>query len=219
MNCGRLSRRLKISILCCKVQAASDPAAQKEFLIESQTQIERLAWITANLLDLSRLDAGLLELDLAEHDLREIIEFLQRLSYLWLVRKESPWISSYQIPQSHFPLTVRDWKWRLAIYWIMPSNFRLKYGKVCVILEGSGNSFSVLVRDSGIGIPPSDLPNIFERFYRGRGQAVEGSGLGLSIVKSVVEAHGGSVSVESTMDEGTTFRLFWDDLTPSQFPD
>ena len=83
-----------------------------------------------------------------------------------------------------------------------------------MILEGSGNSFSVLVRDSGVGIPPSDLPNIFERFYRGRGHAVEGSGLGLSIVKSVVEAHGGSVSVESTMGEGTIFRLFWESSDP-----
>jgi signal transduction histidine kinase len=80
-------------------------------------------------------------------------------------------------------------------------------GRVEVILEGDSEQASLVVRDTGQGIPPEDLPHIFKRFYRGRGHSMEGSGLGLAIVKSVVEAHGGMVAVESTQGEGATFNI------------
>lgn len=68
----------------------------------------------------------------------------------------------------------------------------------------------VRVADSGIGIPPEDLPHVFDRFYRGsrpETEKVEGTGLGLSIVKSIVEKHGGRVWVESKPGEGSTFTF------------
>ena len=66
------------------------------------------------------------------------------------------------------------------------------------------------VEDNGRGIPAQDLPHLFERFYRpdvSRSRASGGSGLGLSIVKGLVEAHGGTVTVRSTEGEGTLFRI------------
>jgi signal transduction histidine kinase len=83
-------------------------------------------------------------------------------------------------------------------------------GEIRVILENDQECITLKVCDTGQGISPDDLPHIFERFYRGRVHNVEGSGLGLSIVKSVVEAHGGTVDVESIPGEGTTFRLVWE---------
>jgi signal transduction histidine kinase len=67
-----------------------------------------------------------------------------------------------------------------------------------------------LIRDQGIGIPEDELPYIFERFYRAdksRNRLTGGSGIGLTIVKSIVEAHGGYVSVESRLQEGSCFTV------------
>jgi signal transduction histidine kinase len=68
----------------------------------------------------------------------------------------------------------------------------------------------VSVRDTGEGIDTKDLPHIFERFYRGeksRSRATGGAGLGLAIAKGLVEAHGGTMGVESTPGEGTRFHF------------
>jgi two-component system, OmpR family, sensor kinase len=64
------------------------------------------------------------------------------------------------------------------------------------------------VTDSGIGIPVADRQQIFERFYRVRGKdAASGAGLGLAITKAIVEAHGGTISLESELGAGTSFRV------------
>ena len=90
----------------------------------------------------------------------------------------------------------------------------LKYtqegGSVAIEVSESGNEVQVSVRDTGIGIPEEDLPFIFERFYRtdkSRNRLTGGSGIGLTIAKSIAAAHRGSISVRSKMDEGSEFVL------------
>jgi two-component system OmpR family sensor kinase len=75
--------------------------------------------------------------------------------------------------------------------------------------EGDGDGLTITVSDRGIGIPPQDLPRIFDRFYRAANTAEQkhGSGLGLSVVKLLVEAMGGSIGVESQLGEGSRFRV------------
>ena len=65
----------------------------------------------------------------------------------------------------------------------------------------------LVVRDTGAGIPPEDLPHVFERFYRRKNTPGAGSGLGLSIVKHLAEAHGGWVAAESRVGEGSCFSV------------
>ncbi|MPN15846.1 Alkaline phosphatase synthesis sensor protein PhoR [bioreactor metagenome] len=91
----------------------------------------------------------------------------------------------------------------------------LKYtkegGNVDVILEEESKNIVLTVRDTGIGISKEDLPHIFERFYRAdksRTRITGGAGIGLAIVRSVIEAHNGKVIVESNINEGTVFKVF-----------
>ena len=73
-----------------------------------------------------------------------------------------------------------------------------------------GREVQIVVEDRGLGIPPADLPHVFEPFYRGteaQSQQIHGNGLGLSIVRSIVEAHGGRVTVTSTPGKGSTFTI------------
>ena len=81
-------------------------------------------------------------------------------------------------------------------------------GAITIRLEQAEKETMVMVKDEGIGIDPEDLPYIFGAFFRGRGaETVKGSGLGLAVVKTIVEGHGGSVHIESEPGRGTTLRL------------
>lgn len=88
--------------------------------------------------------------------------------------------------------------------------FTLPGGRVTVGLTAVGSRARIEVSDTGVGIPDEDLPHLFDRFYRARNAregAVPGLGLGLMIVRAIVEAHGGTVTVRSTLGGGTTFTL------------
>lgn len=85
-------------------------------------------------------------------------------------------------------------------------------GRIALRAKLAGDFMDIRVEDSGVGIPPIDLPHIFERFYRAdkaRSREQGGTGLGLSIVKHIVQAHGGTVRAESTYGKGTTIILAW----------
>lgn len=87
------------------------------------------------------------------------------------------------------------------------SNFE---GQITIVAADSGNNTTIAVSDNGIGISEEDLPFIFERFYRAdksRNRMTGGSGIGLTIAKAIVEAHKGSISVSSKLDEGTVFTV------------
>jgi len=82
-------------------------------------------------------------------------------------------------------------------------------GRVEVTLEEDDHQAKVSVRDNGMGISEEEIPFVFEPFYRAKsGKDVQGSGLGLSIAKRIVEAHSGSITVDSKVGEGTVFRVF-----------
>ncbi len=89
-------------------------------------------------------------------------------------------------------------------------SFTPEGGGITISVERTGNDVSVSITDTGTGIPPEDLPYIFERFYRvdkSRSRASGGSGLGLTITKRLIEAHGGRLTAESTPGKGSRFTF------------
>ena len=187
--------------------AADDPDAHDEFLAESAVQIDRLEWITNNLLDLSRLDTGLVALDMDRHDVAQLIEAAGAVFKGLAGEKEIAFSTSPPAP----PVSVHCDRARVELALSNLIGNALKFtprgGRVEVGAEEVGDYVQLWVQDNGPGIDPVDQPKIFERFYRGKGSRAEGSGLGLAIVQSVVQAHGGRVRMESELQEGSRFVI------------
>jgi signal transduction histidine kinase len=87
-------------------------------------------------------------------------------------------------------------------------NYTPDQGDVTVELKDNNDLVTILVHDTGKGIPEQDLPHIFDRFFRvDKSRATEGTGLGLAITKKIVEVHHGEISVRSQLNKGTTFAI------------
>jgi signal transduction histidine kinase len=187
--------------------ASDDPAARDEFLAESAVQLGRLEWITQNLLDLSRLDAGLAALDIERHLADELVETMVAAFKALAAEKE---ISlALQLPANPLSLRCDRARIELALSNLLDNalKFTPRGGSVEVGAEAVDEGVRFWVQDDGPGIDPVDQPHIFKRFYRGQGSRVGGSGLGLAIVQSVVQAHGGRVWVESEPGAGSRFVM------------
>ncbi len=198
---------LKNFVCLLQGAAAGDPAARSEFLSESERQLERLEWITSNLLDLSRLDAGLAALHREAHAVGEMID---SVASTFAGRAAGRNITlQVELPQEPITL-VCDKAWlEIALSNLVDNalKFTPGGGRVGIGAQQTTDGVELWVADNGPGISAEDLPHIFERFYRGKGAPAEGSGLGLSIVRSVAQAHGGQVTVQSSPGTGSRFAL------------
>jgi signal transduction histidine kinase len=190
--------------------AAEDPLARREFLQASGQQIERLDWLATNLLELSKLDSGLVALDLRPDDLRAAVEAAVQQAEPAARRKGVGLVTrlpAEPVRQRHDPQRIGQVLSNLignAIKFTPPG------GTATVSLEATRDGARLSVADTGVGITAEELPHVFERFYRGTQVSEErgsGSGLGLSIVHSIVEMHGGRVTVESQPGQGTTVTV------------
>jgi signal transduction histidine kinase len=190
--------------------AGDDPDARAEFLESSAGQIDRLDWLAQNLLELSKLDSGLVLLDLRPDDLRAAVESATQQHDAVAARRGVR--IDLAMPDS--PIRIRHDPPRIGqVVANLVGNavkFTPRGGHVRVSVEATADGARIDVVDTGVGIDPAELPHIFERFYRGsrsneaRGS---GSGLGLAIVRSIVDIHGGSVTVESGHKAGSRFTV------------
>jgi signal transduction histidine kinase len=189
-------------------EEATDPAARREFLESSAEQLERLDWLAQNLLELSKLDSGLVLLDLRPDDLRATIESSVEQAEPTAQRRGLE--LRMDLPDA--PLRIRHDPQRIGQVVANLIGNAIKFTGRGGLVEVAGrphpSGAEIVVRDTGVGIDATELPRIFDRFYRGslaneaRGS---GSGLGLAIVRSIVDMHGGSVTVESSLGRGSRF--------------
>ncbi len=178
-----------------------------EFITTMREQVDRLADLARNLLDLSQMDSGAMSVRSSSVDLREVIDSVAREFAATQVGGAT--VDTSRIPD---PLLASCDRERTAQLVRILLDNALKYSppKTTVRVSGSGNggSASFTVTDSGRGIPPQELPRIFERFYRGRSAGrVRGTGLGLSIASEIVKLMNGSIKVESANGGGASFTV------------
>jgi signal transduction histidine kinase len=187
-----------------------DDAQRREFLERSTQQINRLEWMSTNLLDLSRIDAGIFPLDMRPGDLREPVRAVVEAYSEQAGRAGISLV--FEVPAEPVMLSL-DRERIVQLLSNLVGNalkFTPRGGEVIVELVDRGDDVVVEVRDSGPGIPEADLPLVFDRFFRGAnvGEArASGSGLGLAIARSIVEMHGGSIGVSSAIGRGATFSV------------
>jgi signal transduction histidine kinase len=170
-------------------------------------QINRLDALTQGLLDLSRLDAHLAEGDFISDDLRPLLR-RSRLAFEPLMADKGL-VFAMALPESQVVARHDPAFLQRAVDNLLGNalKFTPEGGRVSIGLEEDGEWVRIWVRDSGPGIPDSELRYIFDRFYRGPNSAgTEGSGLGLAIVQAVAEAHGGHVAVDCT--QGCCFTMY-----------
>jgi signal transduction histidine kinase len=190
--------------------AAEDPATRDEFLEQSARQLDRLDWLATNLLELSKLDSGLVALDLRPDDLRAVVENAIQQAEPVANRKGvelQMHLPDEPVRQLHDPPRIGQVLSNLignAIKFTAPG------GRIDVDLDRTSEGAVLSVTDTGEGIPPDELPHVFERFWRGAHNPQQrgvGSGLGLSIVKSIVDMHEGTVSIQSSLGVGTRVKV------------
>jgi len=174
-----------------------------------EREVRRLTGLTSNLLLLSRLESGV-PLRLEPTNIGVVVE--EAVSELIrLAQAKAIKLSIQSPPRLHRVSADRN---RIKQVFINLLDNAIKYcpegSEVQVRLQTDGERIIVEVADTGPGIPEQDLPHVFEKMYRvekERTRATEGSGLGLSIVKKIVELHGGQIAVESTVGQGTVFTV------------
>lgn len=181
-------------------------------------ETERLSQLVEELLDFSRMEAGQPTMRMERFDvfaaLREaLLLFNER------ARREAVTLS-YTVPQEEAPLFGDRNRIKQVFVNVLDNAFKYNRpgGEVSVEAERTPSAVCIRVRDTGCGISEEDLPHVTEKFYKAN-TAVRGSGIGLAVVREVVEAHNGRLSIESEPDTGTAVSLWLPILESGALPE
>ena len=180
----------------------------REAMGNALLEIRHLTRLSQNLLFLARGQAGRVTLSFANVDLVKFISEVTRDLLPAMTDRELE--LSVDLPEEPARAFIDSDRMQQVLHNLLENSIRYTDpgGKIRVRLISSPGAVMIEVSDTGIGIPESNLPYVFERFYRSdraRRAHPGGSGLGLSIVKWIVEAHKGKVEVSSRVGEGATF--------------
>jgi two-component system sensor histidine kinase SenX3 len=190
-----------------------DPVQARLFAAQLKKETERLSQLITDLLDLTRLESEERVENPVPVDVRSVL--MTVLARMRRVARRKNITLQWKRFGRAAQYIVRGDETQLTSMFTNLVDNAVKYtppgGRVEVTGGFEDSEVVIRVSDTGIGIPEGKLPRIFERFYRvdkARSKETGGTGLGLSIVKHVAENHGGRVTVESTLGEGSTFTVY-----------
>jgi two-component system phosphate regulon sensor histidine kinase PhoR len=193
------------------IDGGGDPETNSRFLRTMHKHAQRLNMLIEDLLALSQLESKKTSLDFQSFDIRESI-YRVREQFDTRIRETQSTVT-VKIPEGLPKIEVDTFRVEQALYNLLDNALKhsAKSGaEVSIEARPEQSSVIVTVCDNGVGIPLSDQPHIFERFYRvhkDRSRDAGGTGLGLSIVKHIVQAHGGSIEVQSVPGSGAKFVM------------
>lgn len=188
--------------------ALDDPPEARRFLAQVDDEVDQLTQLVRELMELSRIESGLVPFRREVVGASELVApALERLR----AQAERARLSLEVCVDVEAPPVVADPQ-RMGQVFLNLLHNAIKFtppgGRITITARPEGDSVAISVSDTGVGIAPDDLPRIFERFYKAdKARTGSGTGLGLAIVKHIVEAHGGTVRVESALGKGTTFTV------------
>ena len=189
--------------------ALEDSDTALDFVNRMTLDAKRMASIVSDLLELSMIESGQLNIELKEMNLLEVVA--DSMNYVNNQNSDDKAEIKVSIDSNIVVMGHKDKLLQILVNLIQnASRFTDKddYIYINSQMDLDDSHVMVSVRDTGTGIPQEHLPHLFERFYKvDRSRRDEGTGLGLSIVKNLVQMHGGDLSVDSVEGEGSTFTF------------
>ncbi len=199
--------------------AALEPAAREQLQTVHRNSL-RLLKLVNTMLDFSRIEAGRVTASFAAVDLAAYTAELASVFRATIERAGVRFI--VDCPPLAAPVYVDQGMWEKIVLNLLSNAFKFTLaGEIEVRLDTEGDQAQLIVRDTGVGIPSGELARVFERFHRvkeSRGRTHEGTGIGLALVQELVRLHGGTIRVESVIDQGSSFIVTLPLVRPESAP-
>lgn len=184
-----------------------DPTAAREALADCAEESERVIQMLRSLMDITEAEAGMMKLDRRPADFAQLVADAVDL-YEHVGAEKQIAVENQVTGPCEVEVDAARLRQVIANLLDNALKYTPSYGAVVLKLERQPGKITLLVTDTGPGVPLEDQPRIWTRLYRGdKSRTARGVGLGLSLVKAIVEAHGGSVGVESREGCGATFQV------------
>ena len=184
-----------------------EASSVKEFADLSEQELDRIEILVQSLLKITRLDAGAIVLEKTEENVADMMRDIE-LHFAYRARQEKKEIILSGSDHLSF-FCDRDWL-NEAIDNIVKNAFdhTERGATICIAWKELPSGVQIVIKDNGCGIHPEDIHHIFKRFYRSRfSKDKQGIGLGLPLAKAIIEAHSGTIEVDSELGIGTTFTM------------
>ncbi|MBE0597586.1 MAG: HAMP domain-containing histidine kinase [Desulfuromonadales bacterium] len=175
-------------------------------LQECVEQSEQILGMLNMLMDISEAESGTLHLNLREVDFTAMVDNVAEM-YLYVAEEKGIVFESVIEPQLRMTLDPERTSQALANLLDNAVKNTPPGGRIDLVAKSAGEGIQVRVADNGIGIHPADLDHIWDRLFRGRNQSEKGIGLGLSLVRAVVAAHGGTITACNRPEGGALFEM------------
>lgn len=182
----------------------------RETIVRIHTELERTSVLIENLMTLARADSGSQTVQLTSLDMNEVLQEIWEPARL--LANENSIHYEQTLPKTPVLVSGNAALLRRLILILIDNavKYTQREGRISVVLDARDDAAVTEIHDNGIGISSSDLPHIFERFYRSdasRSRESGGTGLGLSIANWIADAHKGEISVASTIGKGSVFQV------------